>query len=146
MMTCGSTAETNAHRPRRRGVVLVVVLVTISISLTLFGLWARTIVQEHRRQANQQFRLQAARLAEAGVRRAMQRRAADPQFEEDTWMAPAEHLGGTHAAKVRIRATPNDDTTALRYEATAEFPTGAVRRAQITKRIEIATPLSGNES
>src|SRR5688572_29155505 len=107
MMKCYSILGRRGYRGRRRGVVLVVILVTISISLALFALWAQTIVQDHRRQANQQFRLQATRLAEAGIRRAMARRASDPQFSDEVWVVPAADLVGTHDAKVRIRATPN---------------------------------------
>ena len=138
-------SNTRRHAPRR-GVVLIVVIVTTSISLVLFGMWAKNMVSEHRRFANQQFRLQATRLAEAGVRRAMARKFADPQFQEETWSVPADSLGGPHAANVQIRVIQGDDATTVRYEATAQFPMGAARRAQITKRIELPIPPSGNES
>jgi Tfp pilus assembly protein PilX len=134
------------RRAQRRGVVLIVVIVTTSISLVLFGIWARNMVKEHRRFANQQYRLQATRLAEAGIRRAMARKSAEPQFQEETWTVPAESLGGTHAANVQIRAMPSDNAATVRYEATAQFPAGAARRAQITKRIEVPIPPSENES
>lgn len=141
------TTRSNTRRhAQRRGVVLIVVIVTTSISLVLFGMWAQNIVKEHRRFANQQFRLQATRLAEAGVRRAMTRKSVDPQFEEETWTVPADSLSGPHAATVQIHAVPSDDAKSMRYEATAQFPAGAARRAQITKRIEVPIPPSGNES
>jgi hypothetical protein len=125
---------------------LILVIVAVSLSMTLFGLWAQSMVKEHRRFANQQFRIQATRLAEAGVRRAMARRAADSAFTEETWSVPAESLGGTHGATVQIRVGRNDDNTALRYEATAQYPTDATRRAQITKHIEVSNPPQENES
>ena len=50
--------------------MLVTVIVVLSISLTLFGIWARAVLRERTRLASQQFQLQAARLAEAGVHRA----------------------------------------------------------------------------
>ena len=140
-----TSSRTRRHAPRR-GVVLIIVIVTTSISLVLFGMWAQNMVKEHRRFANQQFRLQATRLAEAGIRRAMARKLADPQFQKETWSVPAESLGGTHAASVQIRAVPSGNATTVQYEATAQFPAGAVRRAQITKRIEVPIPPSGNES
>jgi Tfp pilus assembly protein PilX len=120
----------------RRGVALIVVIVTISISLTLFGLWARNIVRDHRRVENHYFRAQATRLAEAGLKLAIARQAANPQFQEETWAIPAESLDGTHTATVQIRLQPTDDTETLRYEAIAQFPAAAERRAQVTKRIE----------
>lgn len=141
------TTRSNTRRHvQRRGVVLIVVIVTTSISLVLFGMWAQNMVKEHRRFANQQYRLQATRLAEAGLRRAMARQSADPQFQEEAWSVPAVSLGGTHAANVQIRVMPSDDAKSTRYEATAQFPSSAERRAQITKRIEVPIPPSGNES
>ena len=47
--------------------MLVAIIVVLSISLTLFGIWARAVLRERTRLASQQFQLQAARLAEAGV-------------------------------------------------------------------------------
>jgi type II secretory pathway pseudopilin PulG len=136
---------TNSRRPAR-GIALVVVIVTMSIALTLFALWSRTIVQEHRRMAARQYQLQATRLAEAGVRRAMAVRAANPLYNEETWSISREDFAGPHAAAVRIRVGPVGETGRLRYEATAEFPAGATRRAQVTREIEIATTPSGTES
>jgi Tfp pilus assembly protein PilX len=141
-----ATYRRRRRRAHRRGVVLIVVIVTTSISLVLFGIWARNMVNEHRRFANQQYRLQATRLAEAGIRRAVVRKSADPQFQEETWSVPAESLGGQHAASVQIRAVSSGDATTMRYEATAQYPAGAVRRAQVTKRIEVSISPSGNES
>ena len=64
------------HRPSfrsmpRRGVVLVAVIALFTLSLTLFGIWAGTVVRERGHLENQQFRLQAARLAEAGMQRGL---------------------------------------------------------------------------
>lgn len=130
-------------RPRR-GLALVIVLVLAVICLALFGVWARSIVMEKRRLANQQYRLQAVRLAEAGVRRGQARRAADPAFVEETWAVPAEDLGGRHGGEVRIRVTPAG-AGAERVEAVAEFPADNLRRAQVTRWLEVVgTPL-GNE-
>lgn len=135
----------NGQRPQPRGMALIIVVVTASICLLLFGIWARTLVQEHQRFASQQFRLQAARLAEAGLRRAQALKAADPEFQGETWAIAADALGGKNTASVQIRVT-RTDAASTRYEAVAQYPAGAVRRAQITKTIEIPTPSTGNES
>jgi Tfp pilus assembly protein PilV len=145
MMNHRLTNHSINSRTAPRGVVLVAVIVTLTIGLALFAIWARTIVREKRQLANQQFRMQAVRLAEAGIQRARAMRTADPKYENETWSVPAEVLGGRHGAEVRIHVTSEPDATATRYEATAEYPAGAVRRAQITKRIELPNP-SGDES
>jgi hypothetical protein len=113
------------------------VLVLFTISLTLFGLWSRAVIRDRNSLATQQFRLQAERLAEAGLQRAISMRAADAKYADEVWSVPATELDSTHAAQVRIRVSPTSDAGGNRYEATAEFPVGALRRVQITKSVEI---------
>jgi hypothetical protein len=129
----------------RTGFILVAVVVVFTISLTLFGLWAKSAIAHHRQVRGEQLRLQAVRLAEAGVQRAIGRRAADSDYSEETWTVPAEALGGAHAAEVRIRIEPKGDGSAWDVAATAEYPAGTLRRAQITKHIEIPNPVPGTE-
>jgi Tfp pilus assembly protein PilX len=126
---------------RQRGFVLVAVLVLLSVSLTLFGLWSRAVVSEHDSLANLQLRLQATQLAEAGLRRAILQRAANTNFTEEVWSVPASELDNTHAAQVRIHVAPTSHSRAIRYEATAEYPVGSLHRVQITKSVEIPNPI-----
>jgi hypothetical protein len=140
-----STAAAIDCRYSRQGVVLVTLVVLMAIALTLFGIWAQSAVHEHRRQASRLWRVQAARLAEAGLARAVARRAADPQYAGEVWSVPAESLGGIYPAKVQIRVGPTPIAEAVRYEAQAEFPSGAIRHAQITKRIEAPHTISRDE-
>jgi hypothetical protein len=130
----------------RRGIVLIAVVSLFAISLTLFGVWAKAAVEQQARFHSQQYRVQAVRLAEAGVRRAVARRLADPQYENETWQIPAEMLDTSYAAKVQIRVAKGGAARALLYQATAEYPAGVARRAQITRRIETLNPATGDES
>jgi Tfp pilus assembly protein PilX len=125
---------------RKRGVVLIAVLVLFAVSLTLFGLWSQAVIREHGRLATQQFRVQAVRLAEAGLERAVSIRATDAKYADDVWSVPAAQLDKTHAAQVRIHVTPASDAGGIRYEATAEFPVGVPRRVQVTKSVTIPNP------
>ena len=131
---------------RKRGVVLIAVLVLFAVSLTLFGLWSQAVIREHSRLATQQFRAQAARLAEAGLQRAVSLRANDAKYVDEVWSVPATQLDKTHAAQVRIHVTPASDSGGVRYEATAEFPVGVPRRVQITKSVIIPNPAPVNKS
>ena len=130
---------------QRRGFALLAVLVLLVISVTLFGLWAQAIVREYQQVAGQELRLQAERLAEAGLSRALARRAADPAYEGETWSVPADALGGRWAAEVRLRVVPGDDGAPDRYEAQAEVPVGATRHVQLTRRCEVPRPSAGDE-
>ena len=130
-------ARVRGGATRKHGIVLVAVLVLFSVSLTLFGLWSQAVIREHNRLATQQFRLQAVQLAEAGLERAVSLRGADAKYADEVWSVPASELDATHAGQVRIRVAPTSDTRGIRYEATAEFPVGALHRAQITKSVEI---------
>jgi hypothetical protein len=132
------------RRSPRRGIVLIVILATASICLVLFGLWVKNLVREHGRSVGRQQRVQATRLAEAGLRRAIARRSAEPQFQQEVWNVPAEQLGGRHAGVVELRVKNSENGKADRYEATARYPAEAARRAQVTKHIELpASPTEG---
>ena len=93
----------------------------------------------------EQWRIQAVRLAEAGVHRGLARRAADPTYNEETWRVTADELGTSHAAAVRIRIANDLEQSTLHCEATAEFPAGAIRRAQATRQIDVPIPERGDE-
>jgi membrane protein implicated in regulation of membrane protease activity len=129
----------------RRGIVLVAVVAVFAISLMLFALWARVAVGQQRQMRNQQYRAQAVRLAEAGVRRAIARRSADAQYADEVWRIPAELLDQKNSGQVRIQVTDDGGET-IKYEATAEFPDGTVHRARITRRVEIPRPNPESES
>jgi hypothetical protein len=148
LIEMSNTSDKTIRDPRalaRAGFILVAVVVVFTISLTLFGLWAKSAIAHHQQVRNEQLRLQAVRLAEAGVRRAVGRRAADADYVEETWVVPAEAIGGTHAAEVRIRIEPKGDGSVLDVAATAAYPAGSLRRAQITKHLEIPNPVAGTE-
>jgi len=138
MFVTGIPANRPLRRsPRKRGMVLVAVLVLFSISLVLFGLWSQAAIRERRTLSTEQFLSQAERLAEAGLERAIALRASTAQFTGEVWSVPAAQLDNTHAAQVRIRIAPTSNATGNRYEATAEFPAGSTYRAQITRSVEI---------
>src|SRR3954467_7214473 len=99
-------APLRTRASRKRGIVLIAVLVVFAVSLTLFGLWSQAVVREHSRLATQQFRVQAGRLAEAGLQRAVSLRATDGNYADQVWLVPATQLDQTHAAQVRIHVIP----------------------------------------
>ena len=143
--TATPIARSSGRATRPRGFVLVAVIVVFAFAMTLFGLWAKAAVQRHRQTRGHQFRVQAERLAEAGLQRAVARHAINVNYDGETWSVPAGVLHPRQTATVRVRLTPNDDDTMLHIEARAEFPAGALHRAQITRTMSVPVPASGDE-
>jgi Tfp pilus assembly protein PilX len=143
---CFSNRSRRCYRRSQRGIVLVAVLVLLTVSLTLFGIWARQAVLKQSHLETQQRRLQAVRLAEAGVERAVRLRATDSTFNTQVWSVPSLQLDGKHAAEVRINVTPEGSEGTLRYQATAVFPVGDIRCVQITKSVKVSRPISKDRS
>lgn len=120
-----------------RGIVIVVVLVLLASCLTLFGIWARRVVIAERQVDSLHQRAQAIRLAEAGLRRALARRTADAQYQQETWSIPASDLDQKHAAKIGITIAAGASPNTLHYQATAEFPADEPRHAQVTRTLDV---------
>jgi len=136
------------HRAKvRPGFVVASLVVLLVVAMTLFGLWAKAAVREHRQLEYRALELQAIRLAEAGLGRGMARLAADPTYAGETWTISATELDRPQGAEVRIRVVPSESADRpARIEATADFPAGAVRRARHTKQIDIPSPSFDTES
>lgn len=131
----------------RSGFVVVAVVVLLVVATTLFGLWAKAALREHRQLEYRQQELQAIRLAEAGLGRGVARLAADSAYTGETWKISAAELDRPQGAEVRIRIVPSEDVDRpTRVEATADFPADAVRRARHTKQIDIPSPSPSAES
>ena len=112
-------------RRTQRGFVVIAVIVVLAMAMALFGLWGQAAVREHRWLDGQALRIEATELAESGLARAVIRHAKNAGYWEETWSIPASEFHNSHAATVHIRVEPV--STALRYTATADYPTGAVR-------------------
>jgi hypothetical protein len=128
----------------RPGFVLVAIVVMITLAMGLYGLWAKAAIAQHRSLDGEALRMQAERLAESGVARAIDRHAADPDYSGETWSIRVEELYGRGPAEVRIRVQTTGDE--YHVSVTADFPAGTVRRARVTKDIDIISPTPGEAS
>jgi hypothetical protein len=131
-------------RRARPGFVLVTIVVVIALAMSLFGLWAKAAIGQHRWLDVAALQMQAERLAEAGIARAVDRHTADPEYSGETWTIPAAELQSRGPAEVRIQIEATGDE--LHVSVTADFPAGADRRARVTKNIEVLDPSSGEVS
>ena len=131
-----------ALRRHRRAVILIVLICVMTVAVTLFGLWARQAVIEHRSIEMQAYRLQAVRLAEAGMQRMLATRKSNAAARTESWSVPADQLDGRHAALVRLESRPAADGKSTKYVATAEYPAESVRREVVTRSISVPAPMS----
>lgn len=126
----------------RRGAVLIVLLAVFAVTIGLAGVWTRRIVSEHRRLHRVGQQVQARWIAEAGVRRAVARLAADPQFDGEEWGIAADELGQNYSAAVILRVEPSDGAPGnFRITAEARCPKQDPR-VRITKTVTYSPPIS----
>jgi Tfp pilus assembly protein PilX len=126
----------NKSHPRR-GMVAVVVLLSMAIGAGLL-MTALQLAADMRRAADAESRrLQAQWLAESAVERAAARLASDGGYSGETWNIPASELGG-RAAAVEIRAeTVAGDGDARLVSVRADFPNAPWDRARVVKNVTV---------
>jgi type II secretory pathway component PulK len=121
---------------RRRGAILVVVLVCLAIAAVLFVMLAKQAITERRAVQNHYWGVQAQWLAEAGVERAVSRLAANADYSGETWNISADELSGSDAAVVRIRAEKTADRPDRRtIHVEADYPDDPQHRCRKTKDV-----------
>ena len=102
-------------RGRRKGAVIIIVLFLLTIVGVVVGTLVHALLIEHRQLRVHHQQLQAAWLAESGLRRAVARLRTDGQFSGETWSLPAEALGSDADASVEIRVAPVEGRPHWRY-------------------------------
>jgi type II secretory pathway pseudopilin PulG len=126
-------------RCRRRGFILIPVILCLGIAAALMGtVIARSLsARESLRAAAWQ--LQAQWLAESAMERAAAQLAADANYLGEQWAVSAEQLGGTDDGVATIRVENAPETPDARViHVQADFPNDPVHRCRQTKQITIA--------
>jgi type II secretory pathway component PulK len=121
--------------PRRRGVVLLAVIVLVGVA-SLVAVSILKLAAARRETLRGELRqLQSDWLAESGLERAAARLAADPRYPGETWILDPETLGGRDAAVVRIEVQPVPGQAGRRLvRVRADYPDDARRRARRSKQ------------
>jgi Tfp pilus assembly protein PilX len=125
-------------KQRRRGSVLIVILVCFIIAAAMFVMLGRQAVAQRNAAEGHLWTAQAQWIAEAAVERAAARLRADAKYPGETWTITAAEIGGKQDAKARIHVEPlagRPDSRLVRVEA--DYPDQPVHRARCTKRITI---------
>jgi hypothetical protein len=124
------------RRSPRRGLVLAVVLVCLSIALMLATTLTGAVAMRHQTDRLAEYRQQCSYLAESGVQRAAAQLARSADYEGETWEIPEELLASRGKAIVTIRVEPVEGpATGSRIHVEASYPLDVVQRAvQIRER------------
>ncbi len=141
--TAGSFVFQNASPPKRRGVVLMIMLVVLLIlSLMILGV-TRLAVARKKAVAISEERSRVYWLAESGVDRAFAKLSQDPRYTGETWKIPAKELGGSRDAEIVVEASlidskPNERSVHVRARFVGDLKSP---RAQSTRNVRIHIPL-----
>jgi Tfp pilus assembly protein PilX len=123
---------------RRRGALLVVVLVCLAVATAISVVVVRQIATEHRAVQMNHRSLQASWLAEGGIERAVARLVADPKYAGETWTIPANELAADDSAVVRIQVETiagQPERRSVRVEA--DYADAPERRCRQVKQIVV---------
>ncbi|MEX0711182.1 MAG: hypothetical protein WD278_02460 [Pirellulales bacterium] len=129
----------------RRGAILLVVMVCLSVAIALAASLLKAGLMEHTLLVEQEHEAQARRLAESGVERAAARLRADPDYTGETWEVSTTALGGPSPGVVEIRVESMPDEPVVQVTAQADYPAGRAGRARRVKQIKVNVTSPGDE-
>ena len=123
------------HRHRRRGAVLVMVLVCAMVALVIFASIVKLAAAGRRVTDEQARQVQASWLAESGLERAAWRLAAEADYTGETWTLSADQLSGADAAvvKIEVEAVPEQPNRRL-VRIRADYPDHPQHRSRQSKQ------------
>ncbi|MHB1036495.1 MAG: hypothetical protein ACYC35_17490 [Pirellulales bacterium] len=128
---------------RRRGAVMVAVLVCLAVAGVVYVALLQTVATERRAMVARQERLQAVWLADSGTARAVAQLALSPDYKGETWKLSAENLGAPDGAAVtiEIQSVPEKPSQRL-VRVRAEYGPAAEPRARHTQETLLGLPVS----
>jgi len=134
-----------SRRPQRRGLALLMAIACVALLVLVFSTLMKLGFAGRGQVRSEERRLRAAWLAESGLERAWAKLSTDPEYRGESWELPAETLGGTDAAIVRIVVEPRGDH--LQVTSRADYPHQSTSRARQTRialfPVDPNTPQSG---
>jgi len=123
---------------RRRGLIVMSVLVCLAVASIIFSGWVRALLAERRQLRSLEDRTQAQYLADSGLRRAASRLAADASYAGETWRIGPEELAGATSAAVKIQVRRiSDEPQARIIEVAAEVPADGATKTRRSKQIKL---------
>ncbi len=127
--------------PRRKGSVLVIVLISLLVATMLGASLIRTVLIRHRQMHVLACQQQALWLAEAGVQRAFRELAKTPDYDGETWEVPPDALGEGNEGEVTIDVLKTEDVPEGRLvRVRVQFDTGATTPTGFQREVTLRLP------
>ena len=126
--------QTQFCKPSRRGSASAFVLVVLVVMVGLMLTRARHTIAMHRQTGNEQLRLQAEKLAEAGIQRAQLAWQSAPQPGKFEWEFPPGRLHQTNSGRVVIITNASGVCTVeVAYPSNRDLPYRVTRTQELSQ-------------
>jgi Tfp pilus assembly protein PilV len=123
---------------RRRGAVLIVVMMALAVATLLAGLLMKGALAAQRQQRIAEWRHQAEWLAESGIERARYQLRLSAAYAGEDWEIPEGELGTGATGLVAIEVQPSPSEPARRLvRVRSEYLRDGKRTVRFTKEIEM---------
>ena len=135
------------YRLRWPAAALLAVLILLTMVIGVSGGLVCLLALEQRQLRSHDDQLQSLWLVEAGLQKALAQLDQAPAYAGETWVVPAETLGGRRAGRVTIRVEPVENEPDRRtVVVTADYPDDPVRRKRTSRRIVVTQTPQGEAS
>ena len=123
---------------RKRGAVLLVALVCVSIaSAVMYGI-VHLALQTRRQVDLEQRQIQAGWILESAVDRSVAKLAGERDYSGEEWSLGAEEIGGRYAAAVRIEVEQIDGEDGwVQVRIVADYPAELPHRVRQTREFRM---------
>ena len=129
------------NNTRRRGAILVAVLVCLMVVILLAGSLVQAIISRHRQLRIQEHQAQAQWLAESAVERGAARLRAAADYQGETWQAAAEELDADRSGVATIRVEMIEGLPQRRrLVVEAAYPDDPHRRVAAIRQVLVDLP------
>jgi type II secretory pathway component PulK len=136
-----SAAPATTRRSERRGAILLLVLVVLGVMFGISAAMLRRASLNRQEVQRREWAIQADWLVDSGMARAFAKLRSDPKYAEETWVVPAEDLGGANTGRVTIRLAGVEGQAGRRtLTVSADYPDRPHDRARSHRSIVLDSP------
>lgn len=121
----------------RRGAVMLLVIVMLFVATLLMGTIVEGVLRGRRQLRQEQRRLQAHWLADAGLQRARHKLRTTPDYGGDTWRVSGPDASG----EAEIVTTVTGPSDAKQLTVVVDYPLGSPARVRVRRQTLVSLSL-----